>query len=125
MEPGVAEFTFGVEKAEKADGGGRVEEQDIHDLYNPGGGTDNPVFLQTAQHIQQRVDNQADQQAAEKPGIGTGISVPHMAAEKEQYNQNAEGIDFKVGKRTHRLLLLLRDFFIISCRNLERNRKNA
>ena len=40
-------------------------------------------------------------------------------------NQNAEGIDFKVGKRTHRLLLLLRDFFIISCRNLERNRKNA
>ena len=49
-----------------------------------------------------------------------------MAAEKKQYDQNAEGVDFKVGKRTHRLLLLFYEIsIIISCRISERNRKNA
>ena len=84
------------------------------------------VFLKTTQHIQQRVDNQADQKAAEKPGTGTGVSIPPMASDKKQYDQNAEGVDFKVGKRTHRLLLLFYEIsIIISCRISERNRKNA
>ena len=87
---------------------------------------DHLVFLKTTQHIQQRVDNQADQKAAEKPGIGTGVSIPPMASDKKQYDQNAEGVDFKVGKRTHRLLLLFYEIsIIISCRISERNRKNA